>query len=98
DKLKAVLPDSWVVSQEEGQKQRDDWAATDPRNIYRPNMEALQRPQSFSPSQTITNNTTINANTNNPAALANAAGQAVGRATERAPERRWAPPNVEAPA
>lgn len=98
DKLKAVLPDSWVVSQEEGQKQRDDWAATDPRNIYRPNMEALQRPQSFSPSQTITNNTTINANTNNPAALANAAGQAVGRATERATERRWAPPNVEAPA
>ncbi len=98
DKVKAVLPDSWVVSQEEGQKQRDDWAATDPRNIYRPNMEALQRPQSFSPSQTITNNTTINANTNSPAALANAAGQAVGRATERATERRWAPPNVEAPA
>lgn len=98
EKLKAVLPDSWVVSQEEGQKQRDDWAATDPRNIYRPNMEALQRPQSFSPSQTITNNTTINANTNNPAALANAAGQAVGRATERATDRRWAPPNVEAPA
>lgn len=98
DKLKAVLPDGWVVSQEEGQKQRDDWAATDPRNTYRPNMGALQRPQSFSPSQTITNNTTINANTNNPAALANAAGQAVGRATERATERRWAPPNVEAPA
>lgn len=98
DKLKAVLPDSWVVSQEDGQKQRDDWAATDPRNIYRPNMEALQRPQSFSPSQTITNNTTINANTNNPAALANAAGQAVGKATGRAADRRWVPPNVEAPA
>jgi tape measure domain-containing protein len=96
-KLKAILPDGWVLSGDEGQKMRDALGASDSRNPYAGRMGALQRPQSYSPNQTITNNTTINANTNNPAALANAAGQAVGRSTERA-VRGYGPPMVEAPA
>lgn len=60
---------------------------------------AMQKPQSYSPSQSnqITNETHIHAQTNSPAALANAAGAAVGRATERAVSRpSWGSPNVEA--
>jgi len=60
---------------------------------------ALQRPQSYSPNQNnqITNQTNIYAQTNNPASLASAAGQAVGKATSRAVDRgAWSYPNVEA--
>lgn len=96
--LKKVLPEGWVVSGDAAQQQRDE--AGRRLNPYAGNMGALQRPQSYSPSQnnSIVNNTTINANSNNPAALANAAGQAVGRATDRIVKTRWAPPNVEAAA
>lgn len=103
DKLKSVLPEGWVLSKEEAAKLREDAGKNDPRNSWSrfgSNMGALQRPQSQALSQTnnVVNNTTINANTDNPAALANVAGQAVGRATDRAVSTLWSPPNVEASA
>ena len=96
DKLKKILPDSWVLSGEDASEARERQGRM--RNPYADKMGALQRPQSFSPSQTnqITNETHIHAQTNNPSALANAAGQAVSRATDRVVSRRWTPPNVEA--
>ena len=101
NKLKSVLPDGWVLSVDEAAKQREEVGKNDRRNPWRgysPNMGALQQQQSYAATQTnsIVNNTTINANTDNPAALAQAAGQAVGRATDRAVSARWSPPNVEA--
>lgn len=96
-KLKSVLPDGWVLSKEEAAKQLEDVGRK--LNPHAGQMGALQRPQShYAPNQnnSIVNNTTINANTDNPAALAQAAGQAVGRATDRAVTAWRPPPNVEA--
>ncbi len=96
-KLKAVMPEGWVLSKEDAAKQLEDVGKK--LNPYAGQMGSLQRPQSnHAPSQnnSIVNNTTINANTDNPAALANAAGQAVGRATDRAIGAQRTPPNVEA--
>lgn len=94
-KLKAVMPEGWVLSDTDAAKQREEVGRK--LNPYADRMGSLQRPQSYAPSQnnSIVNNTTINANTDNPAALANAAGQAVGRATDHAVSTRWTPPNVE---
>lgn len=96
DKLKNILPEGWVLSGEDASEVRRKQGER--LSPYAGKMGALQRPQSFSPSQTnqITNETHIHAQTNNPSALANAAGGAVGRATERAVSHRAWVPTVEA--
>lgn len=97
-KLKEVLPEGWVLSNEKRDSMLENMGRR--QNPYADSMGALQRPQSFNSNQSnsIVNNTTINANTNNPATLANTASQAVGRATSNAVRGRWVPPNVEAAA
>ena len=60
---------------------------------------AMQRPQSFSGGDaTINQQITLNAPSSNPAALARATGDEVGRATARVSRDRFIPPGVEAPA
>lgn len=102
EKLEGMIPDwiKWAMRNATGsgvdalgQENRDSID-----RLFKGRAGDLQRPQGYSPSQIsqITNETHIHAQTNSPAALANAAGAAVGKATERAVGRnRWVP-NVEA--
>ncbi len=99
DKLKAVLPDGWVVSQEDGQRLRDEAGKRLGAGRYIVPPSAMQRPQSFSGGDaTINQQITVNAPSSNPAALARATGDEVGRATARVSRDRFIPPGVEAPA
>ena len=53
-KLKSVLLDGWVLSQDEASKQPEELGQKDPRNLWSKrstNMGALQRPQSHALSQ-----------------------------------------------
>src|SRR5690606_19091166 len=78
DKVKAVLPDGWVVSPEDGQRLRDEAGKRLGAGRYIVPPSAMQRPQSFSGGDaTINQQITVNAPSSNPAALARATGDEV---------------------
>lgn len=97
DRLKAIMPDKWVLTPEEGSALRRERGESDPRLRYRQNMGLLQRPnggrQQITNSGNVVNNVTVTAPSGSAASVARTTSQAVRRVT---PPRTFASPNVEA--
>ncbi|TFL14221.1 hypothetical protein CSC67_08700 [Pusillimonas caeni] len=102
-KLEDMVPDwiKWAMRNITGGSVGAEWADGLKDSILGPLNERARRgmgtPQSFrSGDSTINQDITITAPSSNPAALARAAGNEVGRRTEAAVRTGWRVPNVEA--